>query len=321
MKHLRTLVKLCAYGHLIFLFALLLLWYFLGERHWILILFRYAPPLLYLGLWLLVSFAHFLVERKVAMGLAMIALLVIVPGFLRPAWNLSAPQSSQLKVISLNIHAGTFGTSRIAQLVKASGVDIIGFQEARPPLAKPDWDPAIELTQKLPSFHWARGGLKGELLTLSVFPIESSQEHELNEWSRVLDCRVQTEQGPLRVLNVHCVMGNPGGLSTSGLEKSARARHEQARAIVDLVKEDDTPTILLGDFNSPPNSVAHQILSRAFEDAFKQSGLGMGWTFPSRFPLLRIDYIWSRGLTSTNCRVGKERVSDHRALLGEFTTR
>lgn len=45
---------------------------------------------------------------------------------------------------------------------------------------------------------------------------------------------------------------------------------------------------------------------------------GVGWTYPQDTPLLRIDYIWSRGLVACRSQVLTSGLSDHRAVRSEF---
>lgn len=53
------------------------------------------------------------------------------------------------------------------------------------------------------------------------------------------------------------------------------------------------PTLLLGDFNTPPNSTGHSLLSRSLRDSFGAVGAGFGYTYRADVPVWRIDYIWS----------------------------
>ena len=145
-----------------------------------------------------------------------------------------------------------------------------------------------------------------------------SNERHLDEKSRLLDVIVETPKGRLRILNVHVIVGSPGGLSGSGLEQSAQARHTQARAMTALVKKSEMPTLLLGDFNTPPGSQAYQTLAGEFEDSFAEAGFGFGWTFPTRLPGWRIDFIWSRGLRAANCTTGPRELSDHRPVVAKL---
>lgn len=63
----------------------------------------------------------------------------------------------------------------------------------------------------------------------------------------------------------------------------------------DMAREDISkcsyPSILTGDFNDVPNSYTYFRLKGTRKDAFLQKGLGIGRTYLSLAPTLRIDYI------------------------------
>lgn len=85
------------------------------------------------------------------------------------------------------------------------------------------------------------------------------------------------------------------------------------------VTSEDGPTIVLGDFNTPPNSDGHRLLSRTLRDCFDEVGSGFGYTFRADIPIWRIDYIWaSRDLVPCRAKVERERLSDHRPLWVEL---
>ena len=301
--------------HILFLLGLLCFRFIWDETVWFLILFRYAPPILFVLLWLAVSILDFVANGKKALPASLVSGVLVLLFFL----NISLPWQrvsgeADLVAVSYNIQAGLGGPEKVANFLREQKADVLCLQEARPPVVNPDVDPAPILAKELNDYYHARGGVKGELLTLTRFPIEEQSERVIGKWARVLDVTVTHNDSPLRILNVHCVMGSPGGLSPSGLEHSARARHEQATKLMEIAREKDVPTILLGDFNTTPNSRAHQILSGELNDNFGRAGFGLGWTFPARLPLLRIDYVWSRGFDCTDVRLVSNRLSDHYAV-------
>lgn len=81
----------------------------------------------------------------------------------------------------------------------------------------------------------------------------------------------------------------------------------------------NTPTLFGGDFNAPAADVVHRRLARDFTDAFASSGTGWGDTYQRRFPILRIDHLYStRHFTPVRSRVFASRHSDHRMVIADF---
>lgn len=308
-----------AWGYFFSLLLLRALWEMLGESHWILVITRFAPAPAYFGVLLLIFLFDFALRRSKSLAPAALSFLFITTVVGSPVFPLSTETAApELTAVSYNVRAGLAGGENIGNYLDRQKADVICLQEARAPLADPKKDPVPILTRKLKGYHRARGGSRGELVTYSKFPILSVEERTLDEKSRLLDVSVETPKGRLRILNVHVIVGSPGGLSGSGLEHSARARHTQARAMTELIKEGNLPTLLLGDFNTPPGSEAYRILSQELQDAFAQAGFGFGWTFPTRLPGWRIDFIWSRGLRAASCTTGPRELSDHRPVIARL---
>lgn len=99
-------------------------------------------------------------------------------------------------------------------------------------------------------------------------------------------------------------------------------RQEMSVALQILSQTTDfpsTPTIVGGDFNASATDVVHRQLSRDFVDAFSEAGTGWGDTFHRRFPILRIDHIYTtRHLTPVRSRAVETRHSDHRFVVADF---
>jgi endonuclease/exonuclease/phosphatase family metal-dependent hydrolase len=76
------------------------------------------------------------------------------------------------------------------------------------------------------------------------------------------------------------------------LKRGVVRRAIQARVVREVVAESPHPFLLTGDFNDVPNSYAyHTIRGKRLQDAFLQTGFGVGRTYTDIAPTLRIDYI------------------------------
>lgn len=96
---------------------------------------------------------------------------------------------------------------------------------------------------------------------------------------------------------------------------SAPARAEQIAVLVAQL-EPDGPVVLAGDFNAASDAPELGQLRERFVDCWQRVGRGRGATFPSRFPVRRIDYVWaSSGLEPVAADVVPTDASDHRALV------
>ncbi len=94
----------------------------------------------------------------------------------------------------------------------------------------------------------------------------------------------------------------------------ALRRNKQMKAVeAYLSLYDDVPTIVCGDFNEIPLSYNHHLLARHYNDCFRTTGWGCGWTYCNHGMRVRIDNILcSPHLVPYRCRVLKdEKLSDH----------
>lgn len=308
-----------AWGQLLFLISLLASIHLVQERHWLVILFAWAPPILYLLLWLLVSTLDIVTRRRRAAPPGLLSGLLVLFGFSGLCWHLAPRPTATLSALTLNIRAGLGGPEDIGRYLSAQKVDVIAMQEARVPSATRGPDPTPLVLAQMEGWHIVRGGRKNELVIATPHSILSSQAYALNQWSKVLEAVIEVDGKKLRVLAVHCVMGNPRNTTPAGLELSAQARHEQGAEIARMVNSSTLPTLLLGDFNTPPDSVLYNQIADCMTDSFRKAGWGFGWTFSQDRPLLRIDYIWCRGLTPSSSKVFNSGLSDHRGVKSDFS--
>ena len=71
--------------------------------------------------------------------------------------------------------------------------------------------------------------------------------------------------------------------------------HLQAHVqrIYDLVESETLPVLVLCDCNCTPRTRQHELLDRVLDDAFEESGWGLGLSHPVEpMPVFRIDYVW-----------------------------
>lgn len=77
----------------------------------------------------------------------------------------------------------------------------------------------------------------------------------------------------------------------SKLKRSAAYRRIQADIVKQQMANSPYPTIFCGDMNDVPNSYTYFTIRGHLQDAFLKRGFGIGRTFNSLSPTLRIDYI------------------------------
>jgi endonuclease/exonuclease/phosphatase family metal-dependent hydrolase len=80
------------------------------------------------------------------------------------------------------------------------------------------------------------------------------------------------------------------------------------------------PLIICGDFNDVPNSYTYFHIKGDLQDAFLKKGFGIGRTYMSLSPTLRIDYMFaSSAFKVLQCRKVELPYSDHYPVIADFS--
>ena len=105
------------------------------------------------------------------------------------------------------------------------------------------------------------------------------------------------------------------------LKRAFKKRAAQALAISSHISDSPYPVLLCGDFNDTPISYSYsEIIRNNLQDAFLESGIGLGMTYIGAFPSFRIDYILhSKSIISKRFRtMSSNTLSDHYPLICEI---
>ncbi|HEY9228132.1 MAG TPA: endonuclease/exonuclease/phosphatase family protein [Gemmatimonadaceae bacterium] len=250
----------------------------------------------------------------------------------RGATSSPAPTAGTLKVLVYNVHAGkdakgVDNLQRVADVVKASGADVVLLQEVDKGTRRSGKVDQPSEYAKRTGFHAAFGRsldydggeygiailsrwpMRGD--TAIHLPVEPPQErsggsHEPRVAMRAI---VASPYGELLFLNTH--------IDASGDE---RWRLQEIQTIIPLAKTRST-AFVGGDFNSTPESaVQQQLRASGLRDSWTTCGTGNGLSYPADVPVKRIDYLFLTGAAEcTHAEVLVNEASDHRPVL--FTVR
>ncbi|MEZ0275884.1 MAG: endonuclease/exonuclease/phosphatase family protein [Roseimicrobium sp.] len=246
-----------------------------------------------------------------------------------------APGTVPLRVMTYNVHGcagtdGKFDVERIASVIRTYNPDIVALQEldvarrrsggshqanliaehlgmkghfhpAWLPLPEEQYGDAI-LTP------WPFRLIKGAELPTAASPLAFEPRGAL--W-----ISVQKQDAEIQVMNTH-------------LGLSPKERRNQVDALLGpdwLTHPACTPPVIFcGDLNDIPGSRVYRRIASKLQDVQRTAGLFRARaTFPSRLPLIRLDYIFtSPGITVESaqvCRSPLTRVaSDHLPLVADL---
>ncbi len=235
-------------------------------------------------------------------------------------------EDQELRILTYNVHSciGTdrqLDPGRIADVIAQSGADIIALQEldvGRKRTGSVDQAHMIATLLKMeahfhPALHVQEEKYGDAILT--AFPtrlMKAGPLPSVGETRGAIWTQVDAGGRKLNVLNTHLGLRNIDRIKQVGTLLSD--------AWIGSPDFHAAPSVICGDLNARPLSPAYRMLAGQFRDAQLSATERPRPTFPSRFPLLRIDHVFlSQDLEATAANVIStplaRRASDHLPLL------
>ncbi|MEU0042381.1 endonuclease/exonuclease/phosphatase family protein [Streptomyces werraensis] len=219
----------------------------------------------------------------------------------------SAP-GGDLTVVSHNVNQDNPDPQDTARRLLAAHADILALEELSPETA-----PAYERALAPAYRHHFRQGTVG---VWSVYPLRDAHSLPIMPWSRALRATAETPHGPLTVYVAHLpsVRVHP----TAGF--TTAARDEALRRLTTHIRAEDAPrSLLMGDLNGSADDRALRPLTSRLASAQETAGAGFGFTWPSGFPVVRIDQILVGGVRATSAWTLPATRSDHLPVAATIT--
>jgi endonuclease/exonuclease/phosphatase family metal-dependent hydrolase len=236
-----------------------------------------------------------------------------------------------MRVVTFNIHHGVgqdgvLDLDRTARTLAATGGDLLGLQEVdRHFSARSDWvDQAAWLGKRL-DLQVVFGA------DVDLAPTEPGaprrqygnallSAHDVLDWHNILLPRLgDDEQRGLLDVVVAAEGAETHVLVTHLQHDSRTARLLQVDAILEVLAATEPPVVLVGDLNALPGSPEVRRLTDVLVDAWAAAGLGPGYSFSTRRPHARIDYVLaSDDLAAVAAEVLLGRASDHLPVVADL---
>ncbi len=222
-------------------------------------------------------------------------------------------------VMTYNTLYTTRNAAPVVEQVNAFNPDIVALQEFYPPK---NAAVAAELSKIYPYSNWDKG-----YALFSRYPLRdcSVQRASWDVSGWVQRCRTEINGQAVTLYNVH--LRPPYAVRSrlplvnettyTGMDWSRREGDLQV--VMDFIGDEQGPQIVLGDFNMADSEPPYASLRKRWQDAFREAGWGMGFTFHRPefpFPLWRIDYVFhTPDMMAQSARLGWFSESDHRPVI------
>lgn len=325
----------CAFAYPALLLLTWAVFVYVGDHYWVVSAALYAPrlafalplPFLVLALWRMG-------RPRLLWTQAVAALVTFVPlmGFVLPWPSGVDAGKPALKVLSLNANSAFAGTDRIAKEIFTMAPDVVVLQES--PWGK---EVVSALNARYPYAEEST-----QFVVASRFPIlESTNPDKLPHMGRTrspryMRYRIHTSLGPVALYSLHPIsprgalgLHNFRGMfhrlrtgevlsgdPEASVEGSATLRMLQVASAADMAKSERDPVIMAGDTNLPNLSSTLREHLGDYEDGFTSAGWGFGYTFPQKYPFMRIDRVLvGSGLSVKEFQVGCPGLSDHFCVM------
>jgi len=289
--------------------------YFLGEDMpfvgW---LFEF-PMLFFLGAAILMVFVFAGTGLRcwVLLPLAEVALCVLL---LQPQWNSFEPVpkgTESVTIMSYNVNQFLFGREGIVDTVCKVRPDILILQEY-----SGNAETLKDIQDKL--FPDGNSILTHQNAVFSKYHIKEVEWVEVSGYRSIQKLTLDVDDEEVTLCNVHFpVVVRLNSLRMDDLDTIVEAVDKQRTGrykLLELVDNRTGPMIVSGDFNAAPHTILVRTLQEKLQDSFLVGGAGIGNSFDSRLPLVRIDYVFlSDEFTVYSHEVLNDKASDHRPIV------
>jgi endonuclease/exonuclease/phosphatase (EEP) superfamily protein YafD len=236
-----------------------------------------------------------------------------------------------VRLMTFNIWFHSWSEETVQVLEQNGAVDVVALQELTRPMAKRLID---AYGDRYPHHLLQVGTGTPRLGMFSRYPLIPVATEHLAEFDfRIQAARVMAPTGEFLLYNVHPRATNLISLvckRQSVAREATRSLQRRLRGIERLLTEvanQDQPVVVVGDFNSTPQSEVYTRLSAQLVDGHRTAGWGFGHTFPLHgkdiggfpmlLPFMRLDMIFhTPDLVALHSRVGKYHGdSDHLPVI------
>lgn len=198
-----------------------------------------------------------------------------------------------------------FGANRVAKQLRAWDPDVIGLVEANTffPTTLAQWE------QQLPDYQIATTHFGGMIAIKGI--VKNQVCHALfpTSWCEQFDVSVDGQEFTILLVDISATL--------------MLTRRQPLQDLADLSAQlADRPLVIMGDFNTPDDSILLKPLRTHCRLSFRERGAGYAATWPMPLPVLTLDQIWvNKRVTVSHAEYRWSIYSDHRPAICRLSFR
>ena len=215
----------------------------------------------------------------------------------------SPVQTNDIKIVFWNTAHLSLGLPNYARRLRAIDAPLIALVEADSAgtIVLQNW------ARELPEYNVVSAHFGGLIAFRGTLHRQQSHQLHVGSWCDQFDLTIQNQSFTLLLVDV-----------SSQLSQS---RRQPLQKLGRLVKQlNDRPILIVGDFNTPDDSIWFDDLRQDCRNVFREFGNGFAPTWPVPLPVLALDQVWAnRLIVPSTCSPLTTIVSDHRAIVTTFS--
>ncbi|MCU1681465.1 MAG: hypothetical protein JWQ81_2204 [Amycolatopsis sp.] len=196
-----------------------------------------------------------------------------------------SPGHGDLTIVSHNVNDANPDPAGTARSLAASGAQVVALEELS--------GSAVRSYEDALAGSYAYHSVQGTVGIWSTYPIHDTRPVHIMPWTRALRTTVDTPKGPLTVFVAHLPSVRvrvDSGFTTD-------ERNTALGLLADAISAGPAGrTVVVGDFNGSTDDRALAPITSRMRSAQDEAGDGFGFTWPSAFPMTRIDQIFVHGV-------------------------
>lgn len=235
----------------------------------------------------------------------------------------------QMRVMTFNIqHCHDWQNNKIdiplfADAIHRFGADICGLNEVRGKGPIPGYtDQLGEIAERLEYERYFGQTIKVGGLgpygngLISRYPITSAEVIHIPDTDDRSEKSNYEHRGFIR--SAVDIDGREVSVIVCHMGLSVAEQRNAVEILCPIIDSTESPLILMGDFNTTPDSGVLDPVFERLSDTNDVSVNPDAYTFPSYAPEKKIDYLLYRGLACTRAETGTEVISDHYPIIADF---